>query len=201
MGIFDDFARTFASGGFNPQTFGGPGYEAVWAQLKPWLARISTNGVLRWLPRAASQMPCQIPQYDQGIPVGPCEHTALETSLLCGRPVCLNHSFIDGQQGDAVCYLCIVEARARAAGQAPPPPPPPADEAPPPPDARAEAAGKAWWARGVLGVQEGVTWDAVKAQYRKLSAQFHPDRPTGDERRFKDVQTAYTVLKTLYGEN
>lgn len=193
-----DWKDLFGKAGFNTQAFGGVGYEAVWAQLKPWLGNVSTNGVLKWLPKAASQMPCQVPEYDQGRPVGPCQFVALEACLGCGRPVCLNHSFVDAQ-GDAICYLCAVGLREGSAGRAqayePPPPPPP------PPGERAQAQQKAWWARGILGVQEGVPWETIKAQHRKLSAQFHPDRPGGDEKRFKDVQMAYDILKKAYGEN
>lgn len=199
MGLFDDIAKAALNGGFSPQAFAGPGYESVWSQLKPWLARITTNGVLKWIPRAASQLPCQIPQYENGFPVGPCVSHALETCLVCGRPVCLNHAFLEGQEGNAVCYLCVVQMRERttpgSTQQAKQEPPPQA------PDARVAAAQKAWWARGVLNVQEGVSWAEVKKQHRALSAQYHPDKSTGDERRFKDIQTAYDTLKLIYGEN
>ena len=202
MNFIEEFAARVASSGFSAQSFAGPGYESVWAQLKPWLGRITTNCVVKWVPRAASQMPCQIPHYDNGLPVGPCANNALESCLVCGKAVCLNHAFVDGQQGDAICYLCVVAARAGdPKKEAPPPPPPPHEEAQREPDARAEAQAKAWWARGTLGVQEGVSWADVKVQYKKLSSQFHPDRPNGDEQRFKDVQMAYDVLKLVYGEN
>jgi preprotein translocase subunit Sec63 len=70
------------------------------------------------------------------------------------------------------------------------------------PNPREEAQQRAWWARGVLNIQEGVPWEAVKKQHRTLSAQYHPDnKSTGDEQRFKDIQTAYDTLKLIYGEN
>lgn len=198
MGILDDIARSFSTGGFSPQAFAGPGYEAVWSQVKPWLARISTNGVLRWIPRAAAQMPCQVPEYENGFPTGPCSHVALEGCLNCKKPICINHAFIN-DQGEAICFLCVASIANIAAQskerphqrQAPPPPP----------DAKAEAQAKAWWARGVLNVQEGVPWDSIRKQHRSLSAQFHPDKSNGDEQRFKDIQKAFDILKTLYGEN
>lgn len=202
MGILDDIAGAFSQGaaGFGAQGFGGAGYEAVWSQLKPWFAKISTNGVLKWLPRAATRMPCQVPEYDQGVPVGSCDHVALENCLLCHRPVCLNHAFVDSQ-GEAICYLCAVTLKqGHAPGQSPPQDPFRGQAAPPPPDAREEARQKAWWARGVLGVQEGVPWEVVKKQHRTLSAQHHPDKG-GDENRFKDVQKAFDMLKLIYGEN
>lgn len=212
MGFFEDIAR--AASGFTTQSFSGPGYEAVWAQLKPWVSRVTTNGALKWIPRAASQMPCQVPEYAHGAPVGPCDQYALETCLICGRPICLSHAFIEGQQGDAVCYLCVVAGVAKAAAPGPAGGAPPggkspfssqADSAPnpdppPPPDPRVVAKQQAWWARGVLGIQEGVSWNDVKKQYKALSAQHHPDRG-GDASRFKNVQKAFEILKLVYGEN
>jgi hypothetical protein len=186
--------------GFGAQAFGGIGYEAVWAQLKPWLGNVTTNGVLKWLPKAASRLPCQVPEYENGVPRGACAFVALEACLACGRPVCLNHAFVDAQ-GDAICYLCAVGLRegGGAAHARPEPPPPGKDERAA--QEKAQALAQAWWARGVLGLAEGAAWDAVKSQHRKLSAQYHPDRAGGDEKRFKDVQKAYDILTKAYGEN
>lgn len=50
----------------------------------------------------------------------------------------------------------------------------------------------------VLGVARTATMDAIKAAYRKLAMDYHPDRNPGDasaERRFKDVNQAYELLK------
>lgn len=49
----------------------------------------------------------------------------------------------------------------------------------------------------VLGVSRGATPDEVKAAFRKLAMQHHPDKNPGDPQaagRFKEVNTAYQVL-------
>jgi hypothetical protein len=197
LGILDDLAQ--AGAGFTRQ-FGGLGAEVVWAQLRPWFSSISTHGVLRWLPRAAVHLPCHVPEYEGGVPVGPCRHAALETCLACGEPVCLTHAFVDSH-GEAICYLCAVKLRAVGSGADSASPGPQADSEQERQRARRQAAEqRAGWARGVLNVQEGISWEDVRRQHRKLSARLHPDRAGGDEARYKNVQMAYDVLKEIYGE-
>ena len=50
----------------------------------------------------------------------------------------------------------------------------------------------------VLGVQRGASEADMKAAYRKLAMQHHPDRNPGDkdcEHKFKALNEAYDVLK------
>jgi len=49
----------------------------------------------------------------------------------------------------------------------------------------------------ILGVDRGVSDDALKTAYRKLALQYHPDRNPDDpnaEERFKELSEAYAVL-------
>jgi molecular chaperone DnaJ len=46
----------------------------------------------------------------------------------------------------------------------------------------------------ILGIGKDATDDEIKKAYRKLAHQHHPDKPGGDEARFKEVNEAYQVL-------
>ncbi len=45
-----------------------------------------------------------------------------------------------------------------------------------------------------LGVSKSASQDEIKKAYRKLAHQYHPDKGTGDEAKFKEVNEAYQVL-------
>ena len=45
-----------------------------------------------------------------------------------------------------------------------------------------------------LGLQKGASKDEVKKAFRKLAAQYHPDKKTGDEAKYKEITEAYAVL-------
>jgi DnaJ-class molecular chaperone len=46
----------------------------------------------------------------------------------------------------------------------------------------------------ILGVSQKATPEEIKKSFRKLSLETHPDRPTGDEAKFKVINEAYEVL-------
>lgn len=46
----------------------------------------------------------------------------------------------------------------------------------------------------ILGLERGASRDDVKKAFRKLSAEFHPDKKTGDEAKYKEITEAYAVL-------
>lgn len=45
-----------------------------------------------------------------------------------------------------------------------------------------------------LGVDKGASQDEIKKAFRKQAHQYHPDKSTGDEAKFKEVNEAYQVL-------
>lgn len=45
-----------------------------------------------------------------------------------------------------------------------------------------------------LGVKKGASKEEIKAAFRKLAHQYHPDKKGGDEKRFKEINEAYQVL-------
>lgn len=46
----------------------------------------------------------------------------------------------------------------------------------------------------ILGVPKNASQDEIKKAYRKMAHQHHPDKKSGDEARFKEVNEAYQVL-------
>lgn len=46
----------------------------------------------------------------------------------------------------------------------------------------------------ILGIEKGASKDEVKKAFRKLAAQYHPDKKTGDEAKYKEITEAYAVL-------
>lgn len=46
----------------------------------------------------------------------------------------------------------------------------------------------------ILGVSKTATEDEIKSAFRKLAHRYHPDKKGGDEKKFKEVSEAYTIL-------
>lgn len=46
----------------------------------------------------------------------------------------------------------------------------------------------------LLGVSKSATQEEIKKAYRKLAHKYHPDKPGGDEKKFKEINSAYQVL-------
>ncbi len=46
----------------------------------------------------------------------------------------------------------------------------------------------------ILGIEKGASEEEIKKAFRKLAHQYHPDKPGGDEAKFKEVNEAYQVV-------
>lgn len=46
----------------------------------------------------------------------------------------------------------------------------------------------------ILGIERSASQDEIKKAFRKLAQQYHPDKPNGDEKKFKEANEAYSVL-------
>lgn len=46
----------------------------------------------------------------------------------------------------------------------------------------------------ILGVQKGASKDEIKKAFHKMAHTYHPDKKTGDEAKFKEVNEAYQTL-------
>ena len=46
----------------------------------------------------------------------------------------------------------------------------------------------------ILNVEENATNDEIKKSFRKLSMKYHPDKNSGDDQKFKEINEAYEVL-------
>lgn len=46
----------------------------------------------------------------------------------------------------------------------------------------------------ILGVNKGASAEEIKIAYRKLAHKHHPDKPGGDEKKFKEINEAYQIL-------
>ena len=46
----------------------------------------------------------------------------------------------------------------------------------------------------VLGVDKDISKQSMKVKYYQLAQKYHPDKQTGDEKKFKEISQAYEVL-------
>lgn len=46
----------------------------------------------------------------------------------------------------------------------------------------------------ILGVSKGASGEEIKKAYRRLAHKYHPDKKSGDESKFKEINEAYQIL-------
>jgi len=46
----------------------------------------------------------------------------------------------------------------------------------------------------ILGVQRNASGDEIKKAFRKLAHEHHPDKKTGNEDKFKEINEAYQIF-------
>ena len=46
----------------------------------------------------------------------------------------------------------------------------------------------------MLGVDKDVSKQSMKVKYYQLAQKYHPDKQTGDEKKFREISEAYEVL-------
>src|SRR3990167_5746015 len=46
----------------------------------------------------------------------------------------------------------------------------------------------------ILGISKTASEEEIKSAFRKLAHKYHPDKKGGDEKKFKEVSEAYSVL-------
>jgi molecular chaperone DnaJ len=46
----------------------------------------------------------------------------------------------------------------------------------------------------ILGIEKNASKDEVKKAFRKLASEYHPDKKTGNEEKYKEITEAYAVL-------
>src|SRR3990167_8032446 len=47
----------------------------------------------------------------------------------------------------------------------------------------------------ILEVEKSANEEEIKKSYRRLAHKYHPDKAGGDEKKFKEINEAYQVLK------
>ena len=46
----------------------------------------------------------------------------------------------------------------------------------------------------ILGINKNASEEEIKKAFRKLAHQHHPDKKSGDEKKFKEINEAYQIL-------
>lgn len=169
--------------------------QEVVGQLKEWGSHLTKNALEKWTIAIVAPTACDCPDMSRG-KARPCEWLAIVKCDACGRPCCLAHARVD-YAAEAICEVCIVEAKARArerGGYVP-------GVAAEPPRPGVMTPGQALKA---LKLPVGATWEQIRRQYRRLAVKYSADRPQSEKmraantERLKKINAAYEVLRGVH---
>ena len=181
--------------------------QEVIEQLKEWGSHLTKNALSKWTMSVMVPTPCDSPEVSSGHP-RPCASYAVVKCDVCTRPCCLAHARVD-YMGDAICEVCIGEAKAECAlpsrqllaatrGAA--------SSRASRPRARPHASWRHEPRTGAPCAQAEVERQlgSDQAQYRKLAYEHNADRPqteaerTKNTARLKKLNEAFAVLKAAH---
>lgn len=152
-------------------------------QMMQFVGNLHRN-ILPWFVRVIPD-PCAISR---------CRQQAVLYCESCKQPVCLAHIHLS-HRGTGICDQCVADL----CGVQPEPEPRRRQQ-----QTGGIPAEKIRWARRQLGVRPGATMREIQRQFRKLSAEHHPDRAQTEAQRqrredkMKRISEAYHLLQRLY---
>jgi hypothetical protein len=150
------------------------------------VARYARHIVAVWGAASAAGIRCSV------VVAGPvpqrCGGPAAGSCLVCAGAACLEHSHAAVHDGSLVCHACVGRAQREFGIVGPP------KAAAGGPDPQRQACLKR------LGLRPGVSINDIKARYRKVARERHPDRAKGEAQRrqfeeeIKEINQAYEWL-------
>lgn len=185
--------------------------EEIVAQLKEWGSHLTKNALSKWTASIATPQPCDSPDVSSGRPKK-CPSYAVVRCDVCLRPCCLAHARVD-YLGDAICEVCIGEAKARRRANGTPPysrpqagarEEPRRQQAPPPEPPSPPGEMTVAQALRVLKLPKKASWNDIRSTYKSLVYEHNADRPQSDADREKNTKqlqklnAAYAVLKARH---
>ena len=176
----------------------------------------------KWAAVSASGISCSLHLRNQLGEVRPCGTAAIAACVVCHQPTCFQHAMISPADGNVVCFGCIAAAqRSLRSGR------PLRDEEPSEPGEQCicrdpaqldpscpvhgqtarrehrEAPERSELRRKHLrrlGLGTSANWAEIRASYRRMASQNHPDRfPAAQKKRqeskLKKLNEAFEWLK------
>lgn len=181
MPLFEELighaARRYAQGGLRPD-------DPITKYYTAALARFGGHAMALWGAASGSGIRCAVKVTGGRRAV--CGGYAAGTCLVCGLPSCLEHSHAAVKDGTVICHACVGRAQRQwgviDGGE---------DET---------SASMRIKCLRALGLEPGASEADIKAAFKKLAREHHPDRARTAaakrkcERRFKEINAAFTWL-------